>query len=36
MKHHAPINAKVYTVKDWEAHPSLFRYNVKQDGIEIL
>jgi len=36
MKYRALINAKVYTVKDWEAHPSLFRYNVKQDGIEIL
>ena len=36
LKYNALINAKVYTVKDWEAHPSIFRYNVEQDGIEIV
>ena len=36
LKYDALINAKVYTVKDWEAHPSIFRYNVEQDGIEIV
>jgi hypothetical protein len=36
MKYNALINAKAYTTKDWETHSSIFRYNVKQDGIEIL
>ena len=36
LKYDAMINAKVYTVKDWETHPSIFRYNVEQDGIEII
>jgi predicted nucleotidyltransferase len=35
-KYNALINAKVYTTKDWETHPSIFRYNVEQDGIEII
>ncbi|GHT58505.1 hypothetical protein FACS18945_4420 [Bacteroidia bacterium] len=30
------ISAKVYTNKDWIAHPSVFRYNVEREGIEIL
>jgi len=36
LKYDSMINAKVYTIKDWEAHPSIFRYNVEQDGIEII
>ena len=36
LKYDALINAKIYTVKDWETHPSMFRYNVEQDGIEII
>jgi len=36
MKYNTMINAKVYTIKDWVSHPSVFRNNVKQDGIEIL
>jgi predicted nucleotidyltransferase len=36
LKYNARINAKVYTIKDWETNPSFFRYNVEQDGIEIL
>ena len=36
LKFDALINAKVYTVKDWEAYPSIFRYNVEQEGIEIV
>jgi len=35
LKYNAVINAMVYTVKDWYAHPSLLRYNVEQEGIEI-
>jgi predicted nucleotidyltransferase len=29
------LSVKVYAKKDWNAHPSLFRYNVEKDGIEI-
>jgi len=36
LKYDALINAKVYTVKDWETHPSIFRYNVEREGIEVL
>ena len=36
LKYDALINAKIYTVKDWESHPSIFRYNVEQEGIEII
>jgi predicted nucleotidyltransferase len=36
LKYNALINAKIYTIKDWETHPSFFRYNVEQDGIEII
>ena len=35
-KYDTLISAKVYTVKDWEAHPSIFRYNVEHEGIEIV
>jgi predicted nucleotidyltransferase len=36
LKHNTYISAKVYTVKDWTAHPSVFRYNVEQEGVEIV
>jgi len=36
LKYNALINAKIYTVKDWATNPSMFRYNVEQDGIEII
>jgi predicted nucleotidyltransferase len=36
FKYNTLINTKVYTIKDWETHPSNFRYNVEQDGIEII
>ena len=36
LKYNALINAKIYTIKDWEINPSFFRYNVEQDGIEII
>ena len=36
LEYDALINAKVYTVKDWESHPSIFRYNVEHEGIEIV
>jgi len=35
LKYNTYISAKVYTVKDWEAHPSIFKCNVEQEGIEI-
>jgi len=37
LKYNVLINAKVFTVKDWERQsPSIFYKNVKQDGIEII
>ena len=30
------INAIIYTKKDWESHPSLLKYNVEREGIEIV
>ena len=35
-KYGAYVSVKIYTKKDWEAYPSIFRYNVEQDGIEII
>ena len=32
----AYISVKLYTKKEWEAHPSIFRYNVENEGIEIV
>jgi len=36
LKYDTYISAKVYAVKDWEAHPSIFRYNVERERIEIV
>ena len=36
MEHNAVINAMVYTKKNWYSHPSLLRYNVEREGIEII
>ena len=30
------ISVKIYAKKDWETHPSLLRYNVEREGIEII
>lgn len=30
------ISVKIYTKKDWDAHPSLFKYNIEKEGIEII
>ncbi|MDR2627472.1 MAG: nucleotidyltransferase domain-containing protein [Dysgonamonadaceae bacterium] len=30
------LSIKTYTVKDWHSHPSILRYNVEQEGIEIV
>jgi len=35
-KNGAYISVKLYTKKDWEIHPSLLKYNVERDGIEIV
>ena len=32
----AYISVKLYTKKEWESHPSLFRYNIEREGIEIV
>ena len=29
------INTIIYTKKDWESHPSILKYNVEKEGIEI-
>jgi predicted nucleotidyltransferase len=36
FKYDTLINAKVFTEKEWESHPSLLRYNVEREGIEII
>jgi len=36
LKYNTYISAKVYSVKDWETYPSIFRYNVEREGIEIV
>ena len=30
------VSVKIYTEKDWNSSPSLFRYNVENDGIEVV
>jgi len=36
LRYDTYISAKIYTAKDWDANPSLFRYNVEREGIEIV
>jgi predicted nucleotidyltransferase len=36
LKYNTYISAKVYTVKDWEGHPSVIRYNVEREGIDVV
>jgi predicted nucleotidyltransferase len=36
FKYSTYISAKIYSVKEWESHPSIFRYNVEREGIEIV
>jgi predicted nucleotidyltransferase len=35
-KYGAFISAIVYTKNDWESHPSILKYNVEREGIEII
>jgi predicted nucleotidyltransferase len=30
------LSIKIYSENEWKSHPSLFRYNVEQEGIEIV
>ena len=30
------ISVKIYPKKDWETHPSVLKYNVEKEGIEIV
>jgi len=30
------ISVKLYAKKEWESNPSLLRYNIEQEGIEIV
>jgi len=36
FKYNTYISAKIYNIKDWESRPSLFKYNVEREGIEIV
>ena len=36
LKYNTLINAMIYTKKDWESHPSVLKYNVEREGIEIV
>ena len=36
LKYNTLINAIIHTKKDWESHPSLLKYNVEREGIEIV
>ena len=37
LKYNVLINAKVFTIKDWERQkPSIFYKNIERDGIEIV
>jgi predicted nucleotidyltransferase len=35
-KHGAYVSVKIYAKNDWELHPSLLKYNIEREGIEIL
>jgi len=30
------VSVIIHTKKDWESHPSLLKYNVEREGIEII
>ena len=30
------VSVKIYSKKEWESHPSLLKYNVEREGIEIV
>jgi predicted nucleotidyltransferase len=34
-KYNACVSTIIYSKKDWETHPSILKYNVEQEGIEI-
>lgn len=36
LKYNTLINTIIYTKKDWELRPSLLKYNVEREGIEIV
>ena len=36
LKYNTLINAIIHTKKDWETHPSMLKYNVEQEGIEVI
>jgi predicted nucleotidyltransferase len=35
-EHGTYVSVKVYPKKEWESHPSLLKYNVEREGIEIV
>ena len=36
LKYNTLISAIVHTKKDWESHPSVLKYNIELEGIEII
>jgi len=36
IKYDTYISTKVYTVNEWNTHPSILKYNVEREGIEIV
>ena len=36
LKYDTYISAKIYSAKEWEARPSIFRYNIEHEGVEII
>ena len=36
LKYDTYISTKIYAKKDWEANPSVLKYNVEKEGIEIV
>ena len=36
LKYNTLINALIHTKKDWETRPSILKYNVEREGIEII
>jgi len=36
LKYSTLINATIYSKKEWDSRPSLLKYNVEREGIEIV
>ncbi|MDR2234011.1 MAG: nucleotidyltransferase domain-containing protein [Tannerella sp.] len=36
LKYNTLVNAVIYNIKEWDERPSLLKYNVEREGIEII